>query len=129
MGVFRYSNEEGTAAYRLPGKVPRALARERYQQLMEIQREIMLEKLRARVGEEAQVLVDTVIGSGLAQARLASQAPEIDGGVYLKGDVRPGQMVRARITGVRDVDLEAEQIASDRSASSQSAPRKSRASR
>jgi ribosomal protein S12 methylthiotransferase len=108
VGVFRYSDEEGTAAFDLPGKVPRSVARERYRRLTEIQHEIMQEKLGSRVGEEAQVLVDAVIGSGLAQARLPSQAPEIDGLVYLKGDVRPGQLVSARITGVRDVDLEAE---------------------
>jgi ribosomal protein S12 methylthiotransferase len=110
VGVFRYSDEEGTAAYRLPGKVPRAVARERYQHLLGIQQEIMLEKLDSRVGEETRVLVDAVIGEGLAEARLPSQAPEIDGTVFLKGDVRPGDLVLARITGVRDVDLEAELV-------------------
>jgi hypothetical protein len=54
------------------------------------------------------VLVDAVIGRGLAQARLPSQAPEIDGVVLLKGDVQPGDLVDARITGVRELDLEAE---------------------
>ena len=110
VGVFRYSDEEGTAAHALPGKVPQAVARKRYRRLLEIQREIMLEKLESRVGEESQVLVDAVIGGGLAQARLPSQAPEIDGVVFLKGEVRPGDLVAARITGVRDADLEAELI-------------------
>jgi ribosomal protein S12 methylthiotransferase len=108
VGVFRYSDEEGTAAHGLADKVPRTVARQREQRLLEIQREIMLEKLEARVGEESQVLVDAVIGDGLAQARLPGQAPEIDGVVLLKGEVRPGELVVARITGVRDVDLEAE---------------------
>jgi len=108
VGVFRYSDEEGTAAYQLPGKVPRAVARKRYRHLCEIQREIMREKLQSRVGEVSRALVDAVIGGGLAQARLPSQAPEIDGVVFLKGDVQPGDLVDARITGVRDVDLEAE---------------------
>jgi ribosomal protein S12 methylthiotransferase len=107
VGVFRYSDEEGTAAYRLPGKVPREVATDRYHCLLEIQREIMLEKLESRVGEEAQVLVDAIIGGGLAKARLPGQAPEIDGVVFLRGDVQPGDLVTARITGVRDVDLEA----------------------
>ena len=69
VGVFRYSDEEGTAAYQLPGKVPRTVARERYRRLFEIQREIMLEKLESRVGEVSRVLVDAVIGGGLAQER------------------------------------------------------------
>ena len=110
VGVFRYSDEEGTAAHRLPGKVTRAVASERYHRLIEIQREIMLEKLESKVGEVSQVLVDAVIGGGLAQARLPSQAPEIDGMVLLKGDVQPGDLVDARITGVREVDLEAELV-------------------
>ena len=108
VGVFRYSDEEGTPAFRLPDKVPSEVATDRYQRLLEIQREIMLEKLEARVGEETPVLVDAVIGAGLAEARLPSQAPEIDGVVLLRGDVQPGDLVTARITGVRDVDLEAE---------------------
>ena len=110
VGVFRYSDEEGTAAYGLPGKVPRTVARQRYHRLLEIQREIMLEKLESKVGEVSPVLVDAVIGGGLAQARLPSQAPEIDGVVFLKGDVQPGDLVDARITGVREVDLEAELV-------------------
>jgi ribosomal protein S12 methylthiotransferase len=107
VGVFRYSDEEGTAAHRLPGKVAREVARERYHRLLEIQQEIMLEKLESSVGEVSPVLVDDVIGAGLAQARLPSQAPEIDGVVFLEGDVQPGDLVDARITGVREFDLEA----------------------
>jgi hypothetical protein len=46
---------------------------------------------------------------------MASQAPEIDGGVFLKGQVDTGQLVRARITGLRDgVDLEAELVEGSR---------------
>jgi ribosomal protein S12 methylthiotransferase len=107
VGIFRYSDEEGTAAHALPGKVPRATARARYRRLAAAQREIVAEKLAALVGSEAQVLVDSRVGPGLALGRLPSQAPEIDGVVYLKGDARPGDLVRARISGVRDVDLEA----------------------
>jgi hypothetical protein len=62
------------------------------------------------VGSEQRVLVDRA-GLHTAEARLASQAPEIDGGVVLKGNVAAGRMVRARIAGVRDgVDLEAEAV-------------------
>jgi ribosomal protein S12 methylthiotransferase len=106
LGVFRYSDEEGTAAYELDDKVPRAVARERYRRLTDLQRGIMCETLEAMVGREAAVLVDEVTPEP-ARGRLACQAPEIDGVVFLKGDARPGELVRARITGVRDVDLEA----------------------
>lgn len=109
LGVFRYSDEEGTAAFALPGKVPRAVARRRYRELAALQRGIMAEKLAAQVGHEADVLVDAAMGRERSQGRLASQAPEIDGVTFLRGRAAPGDLVRARISGVRGgVDLEAE---------------------
>ena len=109
VGIFRYSDEEGTAALALDQKVPRAVARERYRRLAKLQAGIQAELLAKRVGSEAEVLVDVAIGAGRARGRLASQAPEIDGVVFLRGaGVAPGQLVPARITGVRGgVDLEA----------------------
>src|SRR5262245_9238827 len=84
VGIFRYSDEEGAAAYALDGKVPRAVARERYRRLARLQAGIQAESLGKLVGSEARVLVDAASG-GLARGRLASQAPEIDGGVLLRG--------------------------------------------
>jgi ribosomal protein S12 methylthiotransferase len=114
LGVFRYSDEDGTAAETYGEKVPRSVARERWRALTTLQGEIMAESLAVRVGEEASVLVDSLMGSGSALGRLASQAPEIDGVTFLKGDdLRAGDLVRARITGVRGgVDLEAEALSS-----------------
>lgn len=107
-GVFQYSDEEGTAAFELGPKVPRKVARARQRELMRIQQEIMHEQLGQQVGDEVEILVDE---SGRRPVgRLWSQAPEIDGQVFLRGSaVRAGQFVRAKITGVRNrVDLEAE---------------------
>jgi ribosomal protein S12 methylthiotransferase len=113
VGIFRYSDEEGTAALALDAKVPRGVARERYRRLAKLQASIQAEKLGTLVGSEASVLVDVAIGAGRARGRLASQAPEIDGVVFLRGpDLAPGQLVPARITGVKGgVDLEAEGLA------------------
>jgi ribosomal protein S12 methylthiotransferase len=113
VGVFRYSDEEGTAAAGYAAKVPRAVARARYRALTALQREIMAERLAAQLGTEADVLVDAALGRGRAIGRLASQAPEIDGVTHLaapKGvQLAPGALVRARLTKVRaGVDLEAE---------------------
>jgi len=112
VGIFRYSDEEGTAALDLDQKVPRAVARERYRRLAKLQAGIQSELLAARIGSEAEVLVDVAIGAGRARGRLASQAPEIDGVVFLRGaGLAPGQLVPARITGVKGgVDLEAERL-------------------
>lgn len=105
VGIFRYSDEEGTRAFDHGDKVPRRVARARHRELMAIQREIMREKLSELVGHELPVLVDA--GGARPRGRLASQAPEIDGVVFLRGTATTGQMVRARISAVRDVDLEA----------------------
>jgi ribosomal protein S12 methylthiotransferase len=114
LGVFRYSDEEGTAGFELPGKVPRATARARYRRLTTLQKGIMAARLAEQVGGEADVLVDAVLGRGRALGRLASQAPEIDGATYLRAkgaDLAPGSLLRARVTGVRGgVDLEAEAL-------------------
>ena len=107
LGVFRYSDEEGTSALGLGDRVPRSVSRARHRQLMKLQHGIMREQLAARVGERAQVLVDSG-AAGYAVGRTWSQAPEVDGCVLLRGEARPGQLVNARITGLRDVDLEAE---------------------
>ena len=108
-GVFRYSDEEGTRAFDLGDKVPRSVARARHRKLMAIQRDIMREKLSAQIGRTLPVLVDEA--GPRPRGRLASQAPEIDGVVFLKGAVKVGEMVQALISAVRDVDLEAETIA------------------
>jgi ribosomal protein S12 methylthiotransferase len=124
LGVFRYSDEEGTAGAALPGKVPRKAARARYRRLTALQREVMAGRLAEQVGHEARVLVDGVLGRSRALGRLASQAPEIDGITHLttsgsakragapaasQRPLRVGDLLTARITGVRGgVDLEAE---------------------
>jgi len=110
LGVFRYSDEEGTAGFELPDKVARGVARARYRRLTALQREIMAEGLAAQVGSEADVLVDAVLGRGRALGRVRSQAPEIDGVTHLatRTPVAPGDLVRARITSTRaGTDLEA----------------------
>jgi ribosomal protein S12 methylthiotransferase len=113
LGVFRYSDEEGTAGFDLPSKVPRSLSRARYRKLTTLQARIMADALGAQVGREADVLVDSELGRDRAIARFASQAPEIDGVTHLttKKKLTPGALVRARVTGVRaGVDLEAREL-------------------
>ncbi|MFI5316585.1 MAG: 30S ribosomal protein S12 methylthiotransferase RimO [Myxococcota bacterium] len=109
VGVFRYSDEEGTAAHSLAPKVPRSVSRRRHRELMALQREIMRAKLAAQVGETVDVLVDSA-GRDRAVGRLWSQAPEVDGTVLIRGGAPAGEFIRARIVGARDVDLEAELV-------------------
>jgi len=107
VGVFRYSDEEGTSAQDLGEKVARSVSRARHRELMKLQHGIMREQLASRVGERVRVLVDSG-SAGYAVGRTWAQAPEVDGCVLLRGQARTGELVNARVTGVRDVDLEAE---------------------
>jgi len=109
LGAFRYSDEEETSAIDLPNKVPREVALERYHRLMALQQKIMTEQLQTLIGSEQSVLIDQG-GSARCTGRLASQAREIDGVVRLRGAGTPGELRRVRVTGVREVDLEAELI-------------------
>jgi len=110
VGVFRYSDEEGTAAHALAGKVPTQVARERQRVLVGLLREIQREKLRELVGREVELLIDAG-GRDRARGRMRSQAPEIDGEVLLRGAATTGEMLRARITNARGADLSAEPVA------------------
>ena len=107
VGVFRYSDEEGTSAQALDEKVPAAVSRKRHRELMALQRGIMRAKLAQHVGQTLDVLVDSA-GRDRGVGRIWSQAPEVDGTVLLRGGARAGEFIRARIVGARDVDLEGE---------------------
>jgi ribosomal protein S12 methylthiotransferase len=106
VGVFRYSDEEQTAARDLPGKVPKRVARERHRAMLDLLRQLQSEQLAELVGREVDVLVDAG-GADRAVARMASQAPDIDGNVLLRGGAPTGAFLRVRITGVRGADLDA----------------------
>ena len=109
VGVFRYSDEEGTAAFDLPGKVPKRVARERHRALLALLRELQAEQLGELVGREVDVLIDAG-GRDRARGRLRSQAPDIDGEVLLRAGAETGQLLRARITAVRAPDLVATRV-------------------
>jgi ribosomal protein S12 methylthiotransferase len=111
MGVFRYSDEEGTGSAELSAKVPAKIAAARHRKLMALQRKIARAANRALVGKDLDVLVEGVSEESefLLQGRHAGQAPEIDGMVYLAncGEVPPaaGAIVRATVTQAADFDL------------------------
>ena len=112
LGAFAYSDEEGTPAADMGDKVPRELARERLERLLDVQRAITHEKNEARVGTETVVLVDERADPAAgrhAVGRTPAQAREVDGVVYLEGapDAVPGRLLRARITGADEHDLTA----------------------
>lgn len=111
VGVFRYSDEEGTAAAALRPKVPRRVAEARRARLMAIQAQIAEAKGRALVGSVQEVMVDGPAAEfpGIQCGRTAGHAPEVDGTVYLQGpQVAPGTFVQARIQEAFEHDLSGE---------------------
>jgi ribosomal protein S12 methylthiotransferase len=85
MGTFTYSLEENTESYQLGDPVPDDIKKERQSRLMEIQREISLEKNRELIGRKLKVLVESKEGDFYV-GRSYRDAPEVDGEVLLKSN-------------------------------------------
>ncbi len=109
VGCFAYSPVEGAAANELPGAVPDEVREERRRRLMDVQEDISAELLAARIGREIEVLVDAVDDEGTI-ARSASDAPEIDGLVFIDEffDAEPGDFLRVKVVDADEHDLYAE---------------------
>jgi ribosomal protein S12 methylthiotransferase len=113
VGVFRYSDEEGSASRDLAGKVPALVAANRYRRLMALARRQANARNKSYVGRDIEVLVEGVSDEHelVLMGRHRGQAPEIDGQVYLSGlehlerVPRPGELVRVRVTQSSDYDL------------------------
>jgi ribosomal protein S12 methylthiotransferase len=108
LGVFLYCPEEGTPALGLAPPVPRRLARERARRLKALQARLVKERLRALVKSVQPVMVEGVSPESdyLLTGRLISQAPDIDGQVYLTAGVgRVGEVQPVRLTRALAYDL------------------------
>jgi len=106
VGCFRYEPVAGAKANDLAGAVPDEVKEERWHRFMEVAQEVSAGRLAGLVGREIDVIVDEVDEDG-ALCRSQWDAPEIDGAVFLNGDtdVKPGDIVRARITHADEYDL------------------------
>ncbi|NWG14430.1 MAG: 30S ribosomal protein S12 methylthiotransferase RimO [Acidobacteria bacterium] len=111
LGVFVYSNEEGTRSFGMGGQVPIRTARRRQGELMEQQAAISRRKNSRLVGRELPILVEGASRESdlLLQGRLPSQAPEIDGVCLISdsevGALKPGEFRTIRITRALAHDL------------------------
>lgn len=108
LGVFKYSDEEGTPALRLSNKVEQDVIDERFEKLYETQKEIARELNQEYVGKIIDVLVEGFHEETdlLLQGRHAGQAPDIDGKVIINdGMAEAGEIVKVEITEVLDYDL------------------------
>ena len=102
VGCFAYSPVDGAKANALPDPVPESLKQERRGRFMELQAGISREKLKSKIGQTLQVIVD---GPGIG--RSAADAPEIDGVVRVRNGKRlkPGQFVQVVVEAADEHDL------------------------
>jgi ribosomal protein S12 methylthiotransferase len=104
LGAFIYSREKGTRADRITGHVRKAVKRERYRAVMELQQGISKERLGRLVGRTEKVIVEAR-EAGATTGRLLVQAPDVDGIAFIRGDCRPGEIREGIVTGTLDYDV------------------------
>jgi ribosomal protein S12 methylthiotransferase len=113
LGVFAYSDQETSASFQLEGKIDERTIYNRRRSLMALQRRISRKRNKRLIGHEYQVLVEGPSKETelLWEARLSTQAPEIDGVCYINDfgpdemAPRPGEIRKLRITQAHDYDL------------------------
>ena len=106
VGCFKYSNVDGATANSLLGNIPEEIKQDRFNRLMALQSKISFKKLKDKIGSIEKVLVDEV-NSSYAIARSYSNAPDIDGYIYLENPqgLQPGDMLDVKINRAEDYDL------------------------
>ncbi|MEM8934092.1 MAG: MiaB/RimO family radical SAM methylthiotransferase, partial [Acidobacteriota bacterium] len=108
LGAFVYSPEDGTPGAELPNRVPKTKARRRYEELLDVQRPISLERRQALIGQTMTVLVEGVCEETehLLQGRHHGMAPGIDGRLLINDGVAPaGQLAEIEISDAYPDDL------------------------
>jgi len=108
VGVFGYSDEDGTEAATLPDHLPQDVVDERVARLSALVEELTSQRAEERYGEQVSVLVEHVHDDGTREGRALHQAPEVDGTTYLLGcSAQVGDVVEAVVVGSEGVDLQA----------------------
>ncbi|MEK7484540.1 MAG: 30S ribosomal protein S12 methylthiotransferase RimO [Planctomycetota bacterium] len=106
MGVFTYSDEETAPAYKLKEKLSTEVKEQRREKLMLIQQEIAFEKNEKRVGDTVEVIIDGAgRTAGWTEARSVREAPDIDGLILIKGNIKPGRFRNVELLENRGYDL------------------------
>src|SRR5216110_3628095 len=100
LGIFKYSQEEGSRAAKMPGQIPAKIKSARYREAMSIQQQIAHDLAYEKVGSELKLLVDQP-----HIARSEGDAPDVDARVVLSEAAPVGEFVWRRITGSRGYDL------------------------
>lgn len=112
LGAFSYSKEDGTPASRLPDQIHPMTKKSRYNKIMKLQQEIMLDKLSSQIGKDIEMLVETkTFDSKYYAGRSYMDVPDIDGLIYIKNNKETnleGKFIKCKITAINGYDLIAE---------------------
>ncbi len=100
LGIFKYSQEEGSRAAKMPEQIPAKIKNQRYRRAMSLQQRIAREIAQGKIGVELMVLVDQPL-----IARSEADAPDVDPRVILSEPAPVGEFVYRKITGSRGYDL------------------------
>ena len=104
LGVFTYSEEEGTTAADLDDNIPLEVKNERKNQIIELQHDISLERNESFIGKTLRVLVDQS-ENNIGVGRTEYDSPEIDNIVNIEGQVEKGQFVNIQIESANEYEL------------------------
>ncbi len=108
VGVFGYSDEEGTEGARLPGKLDQAEIDARVRRITDLVEELTAQRAEDRIGDRVQVLLTEELGGGAWTGHAAHQDPDADGATTVHGVAdggRPGQVLDAEVVATEGVDL------------------------
>ena len=109
LGVFKYSKEKGTEAYKKKNHIPEAVKEERYNKIMLLQKDISLKKNQALIGKKVSVLIDSVDNeSSYSLGRTRKDAPDIDNLVMINDRLEPGTLVDVTVKRAQEYDVFAE---------------------
>jgi ribosomal protein S12 methylthiotransferase len=100
LGIFKYSQEEGSRAARMPGQLPAKIKNSRYRTAMAMQQSIAHDLAREKIGSELKLLVDQP-----HIARSEADAPDVDARVVLAESAPVGEFIRRKVKGSRGYDL------------------------
>ncbi len=108
LGVFPYSEEEGTPAAAMPEQIAQEEKERRRDEIMELQQDIAFEKCEDRIGCTVDVMIEgRVAGENAYVGRTYMDAPDVDGMIFVQTgeELRTGDLVRVRVTGALEYDL------------------------
>ncbi len=108
VGCFKFSPVEGAPATEMADQVPEEVKEERFHRFMQLQQEISAERLKQKIGQTLDVIVDEIDDEGVI-GRTKSDAPEVDGLVYIENlsgtPVKVGEFIKVTITHSDEYDL------------------------